>query len=474
MNMTTEQNFKNKRIYIRDNMDILPFINSECIDLIYADPPFQSNPQSVSPIKTPNSKAAIAAAEAAGVAGKTSHFKDMFGEDDLKQEWLDAIKYDHPKLNAILDAIQATGRGSSTRTFVDADNNKTRVQISDFGYLAYMAIRLIECHRVLKKTGSIYLHCDPTMSHSLKLVMDCIFGEKNFRNEIVWYYYNKYGAGKRVFGRNYDQILFYSKGENYKFNAPREQRKHPVKQLVRQNVDGVLKNKKDADGKLIYRIVTDKKVDAVWQIPCLQYASNEYVGYSTQKPRALLERIIKASSNVGETVLDPFCGCTTACVSAEKLNRRWIGIDTAELAYGMVKYRLANEGIQPKMDEDMNYEGRDEVVRKLTASPKRTDGGVPSQDELRYVYVFAADDTPDEYKVGIAKAPQRRLNELQTGRSRRNLKLVHSRKTRYYREIEKASHIRFRAVREWTRKGTLEEIKRFIDDWKPSSPPKKT
>ena len=121
-------------------------------------------------------------------------------------------------------------------------------------YCFYMAERLLEIHRVLKPTGSVYLHCDPTASHYLKVIMDAIFGERNFRNEIIWHYYNKFSAGKNVFGRNYDQILFYSKTDKYLFNPLRVKREKPVRQLVRENVDGVLKNKRDAEGNLMYRV----------------------------------------------------------------------------------------------------------------------------------------------------------------------------------------------------------------------------
>ncbi len=139
-------------------------------------------------------------------------------------------------------------------------------------YLIMMAVRLLEMRRILRPNGSIYLHCDPTASHYIKGLMDAIFGPANFRNEIVWHYYNKYAAGKRVFGRNYDQIMFYGFGK-YPFTPQREKRDKPTRQLLRENVDGVLKNKRDADGNLMYRTSEDRKVDAVWRIPCLQPAS---------------------------------------------------------------------------------------------------------------------------------------------------------------------------------------------------------
>ena len=207
-------------------------------------------------------------------------------------------------------------------------------------YLIMMAVRLLEMHRLLKETGSLYLHCDPAASHYLKLLLDAVFGPQQFRNEIVWHYYNKYGVGKRVFGRNYDQILFYSRTDRYAFTPQREPREKPVRQLQRVNVGGVLKNRRDADGQLMYRTVTDRKVDAVWRIPAIQPASRQYMGYPTQKHERVLSRIILASSEPGDLVLDPFAGCATTCVAAEHHERQWVGIDLSPLAAELVERRL--------------------------------------------------------------------------------------------------------------------------------------
>jgi len=239
--------------------------------------------------------------------------------------WYGEIADKHPGLYELLTA---------TRT-VNGD--------SMMSYLIYMAIRIMEMKRILKDTGSIYLHCDWHSSHYLKLMMDAVFGKDNFRNEVIWHYYNKYSAGKRIFARNYDSIFFYSKTDDYLFNPQRQKRKKPVKQLMRENVGGVLKNKRDKDGKLMYRESKDKKVDAVWAIPCLQPRSVEWTGYKTQKNSKLLRRIILASSNHDDIVLDPFCGCATACVAAEIEGRQWIGIDVGPKAYDLVKSRLARE-----------------------------------------------------------------------------------------------------------------------------------
>jgi len=213
---------------------------------------------------------------------------------------------------------------------------------SMMSYLIYMTVRLQEMHRLLKPTGSIWLHCDPTAGHYLKVVMDAVFGKSNFRNDVVWHYYNKYAAGKRAFGRNYDTLLFYA-GKDAAFTPQREEREAPVKQLIRENVGGVLRNKRGPDGKVMYRTVTDRKVDAVWRIPCLQPAAKERIGYPTQKPLALLRRIVRTSSRPGDMVLDPFCGCATACIAAEMEGRRWAGIDISPKAADLVKLRMARE-----------------------------------------------------------------------------------------------------------------------------------
>ena len=301
---------KNRTIFTGDCLHIMRGMADGCIDLIYLDPPFKSDADYAAPIGS----------EAAG-----AEFKDTWGLSDIDLAWYGEIADKHPGLYELL---------TSTRT-VNGD--------SMMSYLIYMAVRVIEMKRLLRDTGSIYLHCDWHSSHYLKLMMYAVFGKDNFRNEVIWHYYNKYSAGKRIFARNYDSIFFYSKTNDYLFNPQRQKRKKPVKQLMRENVGGVLKNKRDKDGKLMYRESKDKKVDAVWAIPCLQPRSVEWTGYKTQKNSKLLRRIILASSNHDDIVLDPFCGCATACVAAEIEGRQWIGIDVGPKAYDLVKSRLARE-----------------------------------------------------------------------------------------------------------------------------------
>lgn len=174
-------NVPNRTIFCKDNLDVLLGINSNCIDLIYLDPPFNKNKKFTAPI---------------GSSAEGAEFSDIFREEDVKAEWLVAIREDQPELYHYLNGIKGVGNPYN------------------FAYLAYMAIRLIECHRILKETGSIYLHCDPTMSHYLKSLMDCILGEKNFRNEIVWQRQSGHSDGGQ-FGRVADYILFYGNVINH-------------------------------------------------------------------------------------------------------------------------------------------------------------------------------------------------------------------------------------------------------------------
>ena len=328
-------NFADKTIWTGDNLDILRGMNSECVDLIYLDPPFNSNQNYAAPV---GSKAAGAA------------FKDTWSLSDLDVAWMGLIADEQPAIANLLRTAGLThGKGMQS-------------------YVTMMAVRLLEMRRVLKDTGSIYLHCDPTASHYLKLLMDAVFGAANFRNEVVWYYYNKFAPGSRVFARNYDQVLFYSSSSEYIFNPLREKRDAPVRQLVREYVNGVAKNKRGPDGKVMYRVANDRKMDAVWRLAALQPASTERIGFPTQKPLALLERIIKASSNEGDVVLDPFCGCATACVAADRLGRKWVGIDISPKAVELVNMRL---------QQTMGSLFHAGYVTARTDIPRRTDIDAP-------------------------------------------------------------------------------------------------
>lgn len=181
----TESNIPNRTIFCKDNLDVMHGINSNCIDLIYLDPPFNKNKKFTAPIGSQ--------AEGAG-------FSDIFRKEDVKEEWLWTIREDQQDLYKYLTSIKGFGKPYN------------------FAYLSYMAIRLIECHRVLKPTGTLYLHCDPTMSHYLKVLLDCIFGEDNFRNEILWCYTGPSNS-QRDFARKHDVIFRYVMSDKWTFNA---------------------------------------------------------------------------------------------------------------------------------------------------------------------------------------------------------------------------------------------------------------
>ena len=201
------------------------------------------------------------------------------------------------------------------------------------GYLDFMFPRLSAMRKLLKPTGSLYLHCDPTASHYLKLMMDDIFGKANFRNEIVWCYRGG-GVPRNAFARKHDVILFYTKTGSNKFSKQFRPYSEASTQLVKS------KSGRSVDGK-VRDLDRGASMEDWWSdINSLQTWSAERTGYPTQKPLALLERIIKASSNTGDIVLDPFCGSGTSGVAAVSLGRCWIGIDSSSTAVETTKQRL--------------------------------------------------------------------------------------------------------------------------------------
>jgi len=202
--------------------------------------------------------------------------------------------------------------------------------------LCMMAPRLMEMRRVLKDTGSIYLHCDPTASHYLKLAMDAVFGPGNFINEIIWHYHTG-GVGKRYYAKKHDIIFFYSKTNKYKF--------YPERVKI-PRTEKALKRAQNPQGARITVENVEKMPEDVFEIQALNPMEKERTGYPTQKPEALLERIIKASSDEEDLVLDPFCGCGTTVAVAERLRRKWTGIDITYLAIDVIKKRLEKHHIK--------------------------------------------------------------------------------------------------------------------------------
>ncbi len=311
-------------LYYGDNLEVLrKYLKDETVDLCYIDPPFNSK-RNYNQIYNNIGTEDRAQAQA---------FVDTWTWDDHASEGFsqilsnDGARFTSQTIELIKGLHAVLGKGSL------------------LAYLISMTLRVVEIHRVLKPTGSFYLHCDPTASHYLKLVLDGIFETQggDFRNEIVWYYYNKmHDSRKKMFARATDNIFFYVKDGNsdFTFHQLKEMRDKPIKQLARKKVNGVLVNAKDSDGHVIYNLKDDKVMDNVWRIPCLQPAASERLGYPTQKPEALLERVIEASSNIGDTVLDAYCGCGTSIAVAQNLNRNWIGIDITYQSISLILRRL--------------------------------------------------------------------------------------------------------------------------------------
>ncbi|MCH9852621.1 MAG: HNH endonuclease [Alphaproteobacteria bacterium] len=291
------------RLYTCDNLFLLSGMNSESVDLIYLDPPF-------------NSKRTYAAPVGSKSAGAS--FKDMWGWDDVNIAYLERLYESHPDIVNFIDTIYSLHSKAMG------------------AYITYMTQRLLEMKRVLKHTGSIYVHIDPTASHYLKIIMDGIFGKNNFRNEIVWHYYNGSNRSHINFGKKHDVILFYSKGKEHSFNWNDMREAYASDSSYAKGTKYGSKGfiKGNQDGKLLHD---------VWRIPSINNMAKERTGYPTQKPLALLHRIIKASSNEGDMVFDPFCGCATACVASQQLNRKWIGCDIEEKAADILVERLSDD-----------------------------------------------------------------------------------------------------------------------------------
>ena len=345
-------NFESRTLYHRDNLEVLRGMNSGTIDLIATDPPFNKSRDFYA---TPDSLA------------KGARFEDRWSWDkDVHPEWVDAIKDDWPAVWAVVESARVSA-GEDMAAF-----------------LCWLGVRLMECHRVLKDTGSLYLHIDHTAHAYAKCLLDSIFGRRNFRNEIVWFYRTG-GASKRTFAKKHDTILFYSKSDTYKFDLPLEksyltgQLKHSAKNETFTDKWGAYQNilfsatliKLYKDQRGYYTLTGCRDY---WNIDAVGRTGKERTGYPTQKPLALYERIIEASSNEGDLVLDPFCGCATTPVAAQRLRRDWVGIDVWDGAYKTVLERLQKEYLNvPGLENDrMSLEGE---VHYKTEPPLRTDYG---------------------------------------------------------------------------------------------------
>jgi site-specific DNA-methyltransferase (adenine-specific) len=293
------------RVTTGDNLDVLRrHIKEESVDLVYLDPPFNSN-QDYNVLFTEQ--------DGTRAAAQIKAFGDTW-------------RWDQEAAKAYQELVEAGGKVSlamqAFRTFLgDSDL---------LAYLAMMAPRLVELRRVLKPTGSIYLHCDPTASHYLKMLMDAVLEPDKFQNELVWHYQTG-GASKTRFSQKHDIIFWYTKSTQWQFHGER---------IAIPRTEKAMKRAQNPKGARIDADDTTKNPNDVLIIQQMNPMARERLGYPTQKPEALLEQIILASSNEGDTILDPFCGCGTTIAVAQRLNRRWIGIDITHLAITLIKHRL--------------------------------------------------------------------------------------------------------------------------------------
>lgn len=376
-------------LYYGDNLDVLRrYIEDESVDLIYLDPPFKSG----------------------------QDYNILFAEQDGSRSaaqikaFEDTWRWDEVAARAYADAVDAGGRVSQALQAFRVFLGESEMM----AYLAMMAPRLVEMHRALKSSGSLYLHCDPAASHYLKMLLDAVFGPQYFRNEIVWKRFNFHADAKR-FGRITDRILYYAKSKtcffnriNAAFSKTYVESKFTYKDLDGRRYrlsdlnppggrgpvyefHGVTKawrfteekmQKYEAEGRIYTKSkvaqlkryldqLPGQAVHELWtDVPPINPQAKERLGYPTQKPEALLERIIEASSKEGDMILDPFCGCGTSIVAAQKLRRHWIGIDITHLATNLLKHRLADTfNIFPKRDyilvgEPEDLSGAAELARE--------------------------------------------------------------------------------------------------------------
>lgn len=395
-------NISNNTLYSGDNLDIMrSYIPNESIDMVYLDPPFNSHAEYNILFKESSGKGSDAQIQA---------FSDFWHWDIQAKHAYDYLTLDAPNQN-VANLMEALFKFLGKNDML--------------AYLVMMGVRLLELHKVLKQTGSIFPHCDPTSSHYLKILLDSIFDVKNFRNEIVWKRTSAHtGEGKILtHGSIHDVLLFYSKGEKYTFNpqytphdpkyletfyrhVDQNDRRYRIDNLkasgIRHGDSGKPWHGIDPSNEGMHwkyrvqdldelekkgRIYFPKKVGGVpayiryldemsgvllqdiWtDIPPISSQAKERMGFQTQKPMALLERIIKSCSNEGDWILDPFCGCGTAIIAAERLNRHWVGIDITWLAINLVKGRLNDmfPGIQFKIEGEPRDMG---AAKELAKKP---------------------------------------------------------------------------------------------------------
>ena len=371
-----------RTVVIADNLEMLKALDNETVDLIVTDPPFAKNYDFTGDLKPPLSPEELALergtltewginsraeAEAAGIewppdnGADAAGFSDTWKWEDIHGDWLDQLEEQYPATAKVIDVAR----------YAHSDGHAA--------YLSYMAIRLMEMRRTLKPTGSLFLHCDATANSYLRLLLDAVFGDQNFRNEIVWSYRTG-GASRTRFSSKHDTIFFYSKTARWTYNQTKEKsytKSKSRKPGVVNYGGGEAEFFQDETG--VYNLVNMRDV---WDIPYIGSTDPERTGYPTQKPVALAERIISSASNPGDVVLDPFAGCAYVPVAAERLGRQWIACDINPRAMTVLrrqfhKFHYAVDGQNPDLEMEEGRQGAllaDAEIKIIRPSdiPKRT------------------------------------------------------------------------------------------------------
>ena len=375
-------NVENRAVFLGDNLAFLRGINSETVDCIYIEPPYNGNVNFHSP-------------------AVRAEYHDPTEEETLAQ--LSEISARDRELSLWLEGVKT----------IDQDEQERH-----YTYLVFLSVRLLECYRILKPTGSIFVHCDDVMSHFIKITLDCIFDEPNFRNEIICQKSldaRQDGRRRRSLTRIADKIFWYSKSEKYTF----------------QEQAGA-----DVD---------------LWANGSLTTKNPEQINHPSQKSLDLLKRLIQSVTYEGDIVVDAFAGSATAAEAAEALGRQWAMADISDKTYELAKQRL---GLK-----DVN------IIHTRKAPVRAKEDHYESE---QYVYVIKDKSDPEWHKVGITKnSPSRRLAALRTGRPRREqLEIVYSLRTSKYRGLERHIHGTFKNKHEWVNASLdkiEDEIQKFLN-----------
>jgi DNA modification methylase len=372
-------------LYYGDNLSVLrDKIPSESVDLCYIDPPFNS---------------------------KRNYFQiyNNIGEEDKAQAqaFIDTWTWDQLANEGYQEIITNQG-GRFTSQLIELIRGLRNIlkEGSLFAYLVSMSLRVTEIHRVLKETGSFYLHCDPTASHYLKLLLDAIFCPHggDFRNEIIWHYTGN-SIPKYCYPRKHDIIFWYSKGKQILFYPERilqpyseltEKRYNHTDEEGRRYKISALKGGKQ---EIVY-MKEGKYCDDVFEIPVLR--GKERLGYPTQKPEALLERIISASSNEGDVVLDAYCGCGTTVAVAQKLNRKWVGIDITYQSISLILRRL-EQSFGKDILETIDIDGIPKDLRSVQALVEKKDDRLRKEFEKWAILTYSNNRAIINTKKGADK-----------------------------------------------------------------------